>query len=108
MATVTIEWAPFTLVNATDEARLLSASDALQRDFLSKQPGFVRRELLKGRDGQWVDLVYWESDEAAAEAMRRATGSVVCTEYFQLMVGADLPDFGSGVLHFSRAKSYAG
>jgi hypothetical protein len=46
-ATYTIEWAPFTLAAGVNEATLLAASDVLQRDFLSKQPGFLHRELLK-------------------------------------------------------------
>src|SRR5918997_2398355 len=101
MANVTIEWAPFTLVGSADETRLLRASDALQEGFLAKQPGFIRRELLKGQDGQWVDLVYWESAEAAARAMEQAANSPACLEYFQLMVGANGgADPGEGVLHF--------
>jgi hypothetical protein len=62
-----IEWAPFTLVEGIDEAKLLQASQALQADFLSQQKGFLRRELLKGKDNAWVDLIYWESPEAAEQ-----------------------------------------
>jgi hypothetical protein len=108
MANVTIEWAPFTLVDSADEARLLRASDALQEGFLAKQPGFIRRELLKGKDGQWVDLVYWESPEAAARAVQEAANSPVCFEYFRLMAGADHADPGNGVLHFEKRKTYGG
>ena len=106
MANVTIEWAPFRLVDSADEARLVRASDALQAGFLSRQPGFLRRELLKGQDGQWVDLVYWESEEAAARAMQEAASSPACFEYFQLMVSADHADPGAGVLHFEKKKTY--
>ncbi len=106
MATVTTEWAPFKLVDTADEARLLRASDALQAGFLSKQRGFIRRELHEGPDGQWVDLVYWESDEAAARAMQEAANSPACFEYFQLMASADHADPGAGVLHFQRKRTY--
>ena len=108
MATVTIEWAPFRLTDTADEARLLRASDALQAGFLAKQPGFIRRELLRGREGQWVDLVYWESEDAAARAMEQAANSPVCFEYFQLMAGADHADPGAAVFHFLRERSYDG
>jgi hypothetical protein len=105
MPTVTIEWAPFRLVDTADEGRLLAASDSLQTGFLANQPGFLRRELLQGPDGQWVDLVYWESEESAARAMQQAAESPVCFEYFRLMAGADA-DAGAGVSHFVRKKSY--
>lgn len=108
MANVTIEWAPFRLIDSADEASLLRASDALQSGFLAKQPGFIRRELLKGKDGQWVDLVYWESPEAAARAVQEAANSPVCFEYFRLMGGADHADPGNGVLHFEKRKTYGG
>ena len=106
MTTVTIEWAPFRLVDGVDEARLLRASDALQTEFLSKQPGFVRRELLEGPDGQWADLVYWESEETAARAMQQAAESPVCLEYFKLLTGADHGDPGAGVIHFAKRRTY--
>jgi len=109
MATVTIEWAPFKLGDGVDEARLLRASEGLQTGFLAEQPGFIQRELLKGQDGQWVDLVHWESEEAAARAMEQAANSPVCLEYFKLMVGANGgADPGEGLLHFRRVKTYGG
>jgi hypothetical protein len=109
METVTIEWAPFKLADAVDESRLLRAADAIQADFLAKQPGFIRRELLRGQDGQWVDLIYWESEEAAARAMQHVESSAVCLEYFQLMVGANGgAEPGEGLLHFRRVKTYGG
>ena len=109
MATVTIEWAPFKLADAVDEARLLRASDGLQTEFLARQPGFIRRELLKGQNGQWVDLVYWESEDAAGRAMQDAMNSPVCLEYFRLMVGVNGgADPGEGLLHFRQVKTYDG
>jgi hypothetical protein len=108
MATGTIEWAPFKLAEGADEASLLRAADAIQDGFLAKQPGFVRRELLKGEDGQWADLVYWESADAAAAAMKEAAASPACFEYFRLMVGANQADPGVDLQHFERKKTYAG
>ncbi len=109
MATVTIEWAPFRLADGVDEARLLRAADGIHEGFLARQPGLIRRELLKGQDGQWVDLLHWESEEAAARAMEQAAKSPVCLEYFQLMVGANGgADPGEGLLHFRRVKTYGG
>ena len=103
---VVIEWAPFRLADGVSEAALLDASEALQRDFLRHQPGFLGRELLRGPDGQWADLVMWES-RAAAEAILPAIGeSAACHAYFALMQGADTADPGAGVLHLARVRRW--
>jgi hypothetical protein len=101
-----VEWAPFELGDGANEADLLTASAALQTDFLSKQPGFVRRELLKGMGDRWVDLVYWSNREAAERAMQEAAASPACHRYFQLMRGADHQEPGAGVLHLVQVKTY--
>lgn len=103
---LTIEWAPFLVADGVDEATLYAASAALQQEFLSQQPGFIRRELLKGAGNQWCDLVYWASRAAADQAGQNASNSPVCYRYFTLMQGADHTEPGAGVLHFQRVKSY--
>jgi hypothetical protein len=106
MATVTIEWAPFRVLAGVTEQELLDASQALQDDFLAKQPGFLRRELLKGAAGQWADLVYWESHALAQAAMKAASDSAVCATYFKLLEAADPNNPELGVLHFAVTRSY--
>jgi hypothetical protein len=107
MTGMIIEWAPFRLKEGVTEAELLSRSEALQSEFLAHQDGFVRRELVRGRDGGWVDLVYWRDEAAAESVMRTAMESPTCHRYFALMDGADHADPGAGVLHFGILKSYA-
>jgi hypothetical protein len=103
---VVVEWAPFRLAAGVTEDALLEASETLQRAFLAKQPGFVRRELLRGADGQWADLVQWEN-EAAANAVFAAAGeSPICHEYFRLMALPEGTDPAAGVLHLRRVRSY--
>lgn len=104
---IIVEWAPFSLVEGVDEAKLLQASEALQTDFLGKQKGFLGRELLKGKGNDWADLVYWETREAAEQAAQNAANSPVCYSYFQLM-GADHGEPGAGVMHFEQVKTYKG
>lgn len=104
---VIIEWAPFELAEGFDEKTLLQASEALQKDFLSKQKGYIRRELLKGKNNQWVDLVYWESREDAEQAAKNAAQSAACRNYFQCMLAADHDNPSGGVLHFERIETYA-
>ena len=101
---IVVEWAPFRLAEGVPESRLLAASHRLQEAFLARQPGFVRRELLRGGNGDWADLVWWADRKAADDAMKAAAESPVCHSYFHLMAGA--PDAGNGVLHFARVASY--
>lgn len=106
MSSAVIEWAPFTIGPGVSEEQLLEASEALQSEFLARQPGFVRRELLRGENREWCDLVYWEDAAAARAAVEQAASSGVCLRYFQLMEGADHADPGAGVRHLSLRRSY--
>ncbi len=103
-----VEWAPFRLRANVAEAELLVASDAMQAGFLAAQKGFVRRELLRRDDRNFVDLVWWESHEVAAAAMQAAMKSSHCAAYFSLMHFDAPPDqqVGAGVLHLARLATY--
>lgn len=102
------EWAPFAVKDGIEDEAVVRASQALQSDFLSKQPGFVRRELLRGEGRQWVDIVYWESRRAAEAVMEAAARSEVCFQYFQLMADADHAEPGAGVMHFEQVEVFGG
>jgi len=101
-----IEFAPFELAPGASEAELLDASEALQSDFLDRQDGFIKRELVRRDDRNWIDIVYWRDREAVERAMKNAVESPVCFRYFQLMAGADHDQPGSGVLLLEHVKSY--
>ena len=99
-----VEWAPFTLKPGVTDEELLRASEALQEDFVKHQPGFIRRELLKGSGREWVDLVYWEDRESAERVAAHAAESPACRAYFEYMEG--VADPAGGVLHFERRRLY--
>lgn len=101
-----IEWAPFKLAEGVDEAALLTASEALQTGFISKQKGFIKRELVKTTDGQWMDVIHWDSAENAEQAMQNAAENPICFKYFELMVGTDHNDLSMSVMHLRVMKSY--
>ena len=102
-----IEWAPFKLAPEASEDELLRASDALQAEFLEKQPGYVARELLRNGADAWCDLVYWASADAAEQAMQEAMNSPICHGYFRLMQGVNHENPGADVQHLAVIKSYA-
>lgn len=70
MDSPTIELVQFRLKAGVDEQTFLAAVGDTQAA-ITRLPGFLSRELLKGDDGLWVDLVHWRSKAealAAAEA----------------------------------------
>ena len=101
-----VEWAPFKLKEGVSDAELKQVSEQLQERFLTKQNGFVRRELLKKADGSWVDVVYWETKEDAEAAIQNAGSSEVCGEYFGLMEINGEPDAAEGVDHLEIVQEY--
>jgi len=101
-----IEWAPFRLLDGVTEEELFAASEALQRDFVARQRGFIRRELLRGADGTWVDLVHWEDEAAAHTVFAAAMESPVCAEYFKLMEMPEGGDPATAVVHLHRVRQY--
>jgi hypothetical protein len=105
MADQVLEWAPFRLKPGVDEAALLEASGRLQRDFLAHQDGFMRRELINGAEGAFVDLVWWSSFAASQAAMKKAAGSPACKAYVALMDCSER-DPGDDVLLFGVVKAY--
>lgn len=102
-----IEWAPFRLKDGVTDAELLAASDAMQVAFLQGQKGFIKRELVKGADGQWADVVYWISHADAEAAMPNAMENPVCLKYFEFLQGVDHDHPEVGVLHLNVMKTYA-
>jgi hypothetical protein len=101
-----LEFAPFDLADGISETELLDASEALQSEFLDRQDGFLKRELVRRDERHWVDIVYWRDKEAVERAMKNAEESPVCFRYFQLMIGADHDQPGSGVLLLEQVRSY--
>ncbi len=65
-----VEVVTFRLVEGGDPAEFLAAARATEAP-LRTQPGFLRRRLVQGADGQWTDWVEWR-DAAAAQAAAEA------------------------------------
>lgn len=106
MSSNVIEVADIRLAAGRTEADLLNASDQFQREFLSAQPGFICRELVRKGDGAYADIVWWESMESAAAVMEKAAKSHACQGYFSVME-MNPEDLTEGVAHFSVLASYS-
>jgi len=103
----TIELASFTLAEGVEEETLMAVSDALNADFLSRQPGFLKRDLVKVADRQWADVIYWESRESVEQAMQHATQNPAALQYFQLMANTGESDPSAEPMLMSVVRSYS-
>ncbi len=63
----TIELVRFRLKQGKTAADWLKANEKIT-DWIKAQPGFRFRSLSETDDGEWIDMVYWESLEAAKSA----------------------------------------
>ena len=96
-----IEVSQFKLVPGADESRFLEAAETSQREFLAQQPGFISRELLRGDDGAWLDMVRFESAEAARDAFAAFAGHPGAREFEQML------DFATvKASHWSPVRSW--
>jgi hypothetical protein len=101
---LTIEWAPFEVSHNVTDEQFIKSAQTLEAEFLQKQDGYIRRELLKGKNNQWVDLVYWASQEDAEAAVQAANMSDACMQYFSLMVGVENAD--ADISHYRQIASW--
>lgn len=101
-----VELAPFILKNGITEVSLLEASETLQKEFLVKQTGFIKRELVKKHIDEYIDIVYWDSQENADKASQNAMNSPICLSYFHLMKEVDQNDPNASVSHFVIINEY--
>jgi len=84
--------APIKLATGVTEAQLLEESARFQAEFASKEPGILRRELIRKAEGQYMDIVLFRSEKDALEVIEKEQSSTVCQAFFALMdVSAD-PD----------------
>jgi len=99
-----IEWAPFIkAVGVTDE-QLVAAAVVVNSDFLIKQKGFIKRELIKKDDNEYADVIYWESKADAITAGEKVSTCDKCSEYFKLMEMGTRA--GEGFSHYIIVKSW--
>lgn len=105
MSDTIIEMATIKLAQGQNEADLIAASERFQSEFLAHQPGFVGRELVRMKGGEYADIVRW-TDMAHAEAiMEKAASSPACLTYFSVMeMNPDNP--AEGVSHYQVLARY--
>ena len=58
----------YELAEGVSEEHLLKAAETVKTDWMAKLDGFENWEIHKDNDGNYHDIVYWESREAAKNA----------------------------------------
>lgn len=103
----TVEYAKFTLKEGITETQVIAASQTFQKDFLVKQKGFIKRDLLHLAGRDWVDIVYWASKEDAENVFKACEKGSYCAKYFSIMEPFDEKLPNGGVIHLELIKSYS-
>jgi len=101
-----IELATITLAEGKTEDELLIASDNFQRDFLDQQSGFLRRDMVRGNDGSYTDIILWESRAHADAVFKQAMKSEAAGTYFSHMK-MDEEKADEAVEHCALLRSFA-
>ncbi len=85
-----IETATFHLAAGTDEAAFLDADRRVQIEFLPYQPGFMRRTTARGRAGEWLVVVLWNSESDADASIPRSESDPATSTFTALVNGSTL------------------
>ena len=99
-----IEWAPFIKAKGVSDKSLVLAADSVNSAFLSKQKGFIKRELIKKNDTEYADVIYWENKSYAIAAGEKVNSCIECNDYFQLMKMGEKA--GEGFSHYTILKTW--
>lgn len=101
MKNLIVEIAQFKLVAGVSEEDFLQEAEAAQKNFLEKQSGYIDRELLKGKDGQWVDILHWNSMEEAQKAAEVMMSDPATQGFMQKIDPSSVK-----MLHLEQVKSW--
>lgn len=98
--------APIQLKDGLGEKTLVEASDAFQAAFAGRQPGILKRLLLRAQDGSYADLVLFESKDAAERVIEAELKSEACHDHFKIMEVPEDTSPDMGVMKFGHVKTY--
>jgi glyoxylase-like metal-dependent hydrolase (beta-lactamase superfamily II) len=70
-----IEIATFKLAPGTTAEQFAPIDQAMEREYISKQSGFISRESAAGDDGDWLVVNHWKSVKDAEAAMANFAGA---------------------------------
>ena len=85
MAAEVLELVVYRLKETVSDKQFLGTNGAVSI-WISKQPGFISRELVYDGEGdRWVDVIWWETMEQAHTASELSMTSESCQPMFALI-----------------------
>jgi len=103
---VTVEWAPFIKAKGITDQQLIVAADLVNFEFLAKQPGFIKRELIKKSEIEYADVIHWGTKKEAEAAGEKVFNCGECNAYFKLMDMEESANAGKGFSHYEILKKW--
>ena len=100
-----VEWAPFNTQSSVTKLQVIEAADRVNSEFLAKQTGFIKRQLIQKSVHEFADIVHWKSAEDAENAAVKVADCQPCQAYFSLM-DASATEAGGGFAHYRQLKSW--
>ncbi len=89
MKNITVKIVEYTLAKDADLEAFLNASAALMPE-LAKLRGFIKRELHRGENGRWRDVVYWKTREDADRSELDIPNIPACVTCIAMMDHSDM------------------
>jgi heme-degrading monooxygenase HmoA len=80
-----IELTQFRLNEGIDENAFVEMTKTVEIEFFKKQQGFISMELCRDGDGQWANIIKWDSKENAEMAMSESASNHIYLGWFQVM-----------------------
>ena len=84
-----VEVVLFKTAPGISEAQVLQTASMMQSKVIN-MPGYIDRQLLKNAEGQWVDLVWWNSLEEAMAASDRIMQDEDLAPYMFIFENAEM------------------
>lgn len=103
---IVVEWAPFVKAEGITEQQLITAADLVNNEFLKKQPGFIKRELIRKDNNEYADVIHWMTKKEAESAGEKVFNCSECNAYFQLMDMEASSNAGKGFSHYEILKQW--
>jgi hypothetical protein len=75
----------FKLNPEVSDTNFLSASNKMQDEFYEQYDSFKRRELLKGNDNTWTEILHWSGDGPAKHIQEAFKDSEICMVFMGMI-----------------------
>ena len=105
MTTAVTVLASIKLAAGKTEVDLLTASDIFEKEFVSKEAGVIRRELVRKSDNEYIDIVQFRSMKDMEHVMEKEKTSPICHAFFAVMDLENLDD--SQVVVYPSIATYS-